>query len=97
LKDGKFDLTTKSDLDSIFKRISLYPSETLTVHFHGGLVGLEDAVSSANWLTAIYSAAGANPLFFIWESGWNEIVEQKLQEINGERIFQQLLMMTDQS
>jgi hypothetical protein len=96
LRDGKFDLTTKSDLDSMFQHISLDPNKTLVVHFHGGLVGLQSGISSANWLNTLYSAANATPLFFIWESGWDEIIAQKMQEISGERIFQQLMMHVTQ-
>jgi hypothetical protein len=96
LKDGKFDRTSKEDLDAIFRQIEFSSKNTLVVHFHGGLVGLGNGVSSANWLNTIYSDGNTTPLFFIWESGWDEIIAQRMQQITAEKIFQQLQMRVTQ-
>jgi hypothetical protein len=88
LKDGAFDLTTKSDLDAILR--DLKEDQPFVIHFHGGLVDLQAGLSGASFLKDKYIQAEARPLFFIWESGWKEIVEQNLPQIFGETIFTQV-------
>jgi hypothetical protein len=83
-------------LDAIFQQIEVSSKSTLVVHFHGGLVGLESGISGANWLKTVYSDSNTTPLFFIWESGWDEIIAQQVQQITAEKIFQQLLMRVTQ-
>jgi hypothetical protein len=96
LKYGRFDLTSKSDLDGIFSAVSQALGKPLVVHFHGGLVDLQQGINGANWLETVYSAAGATPMFFIWVSGSTEIIEQNIQQIFQETIFKQILLRVTQ-
>lgn len=93
LRDGKFDQqhgTSPDTLDTIFKEIRDSASNRIVVHFHGGLVDRQAGTAGANFLNPIYRQAGAYPIFFIWESGWKEILEQKLPAIFNEGIFQKI-------
>jgi hypothetical protein len=38
-----------------------------------------------------YKGAGAYPVFFVWESGLLDVIEQQLDKIAGEKIFQRLV------
>lgn len=96
LKDGRFDLTSRSDLDNILADVGQQPSRPLVVHFHGGLVGLQNGLSGAAFFKNKYEGAGGRPVFFVWESGWNEVLEQNLPQIFKEAIFQQLLLRVTQ-
>ena len=91
LRDGKFDNEqggSQEALDSIFAGLRQSKPSKIVVHFHGGLVDYASASKSAEELDPIYRATGASPIFFIWESGWKEIISQKLSAIAQEDIFQ---------
>jgi hypothetical protein len=96
LKDGKFDLTSRPDLDNILTDVGEQKSKPLVVHFHGGLVGLQSGLSGAAFLKSKYEDAGGRPVFFVWESGWTEVLEQNLPKIFNEAIFRQLLLRITQ-
>jgi len=95
LKDGEFDIpsTSKSDLDHLFNILPTAPGhDKLVVHFHGGLVDKQSAMNNAMSLLDRYQNLNAYQLFFIWESSISDVLQNKLNEISKELIFQQLLL-----
>jgi hypothetical protein len=97
LKNGAFDGTTRADLDRLFEQFTASAQNThLVVHFHGGLVGKQDGAALAGRLADEYIKANAYPVFFVWESGWNEVVGHNVAEIFREDIFQRLLKRVTQ-
>ncbi|HTD15675.1 MAG TPA: alpha/beta hydrolase [Chthoniobacterales bacterium] len=93
LKDGRFDTdsgTDANDLKEIFAAID-HDGKPVVLHFHGGLVDKNAGVVGANALTPIYEDAGSYPIFFVWESGWQEVIQQNLPAIFEEPIFQKII------
>jgi hypothetical protein len=91
LRAGQLDRENGTDaasLGKIFADLAARRPERLVIHFHGGLVPRERALSSAARLTPEYQEAGAESLFVIWETGVEEIISQKLPGIFREDIFQ---------
>src|SRR5206468_1062105 len=68
----------------------------IVLHFHGGLVNKKAGVAGANMLTPLYQNAGAYPVFFVWESGWQDVIENNLPSIFKEPIFQKILTRVTQ-
>ncbi|MFT6328872.1 MAG: hypothetical protein ACJAYN_000799 [Bermanella sp.] len=78
----------KGKIDSIVKgAFSSGNDGPLIIHFHGGLNNFETAKGIAQRLSPVYEEAGGNPMFFAWESGLFETVENNLIEISKEKIF----------
>ncbi len=89
LKNGVFDSTSRDDLEHLFTSFSNGPnSDTLVVHFHGGLVGEKAGMAVAERLLPVYRSAGSYPVFFVWESGLLDVISHNLGEISREKIFQ---------
>jgi hypothetical protein len=98
LKDGKFDTdngTDAGDLNKLFDAIQQHDGPVV-LHFHGGLINKADGLSAANVLKPIYQGAGAYPVFFVWESGWQDVIENNLPTIFKEPIFQKILARVTQ-
>ncbi|MCB1035091.1 MAG: alpha/beta hydrolase, partial [Acidobacteria bacterium] len=66
-------------------------TQKVVLHFHGGLVKKAKALAKAEELTPVYQAAGAHPVFFVWESGLLETLSHNLHEISKEKIFKILV------
>jgi hypothetical protein len=96
LNRGMFDNTTHADVDAMFKRACAQNAEHIVVHFHGGLIDKTAGLTAAERLIPIYQAAGAYPIFFIWESGWREVIERNVPAIFRESIFQGILARVSQ-
>jgi hypothetical protein len=88
-KDGRLGDTSRADLDAMLAVLAGQPK--IVLHFHGGLVKKSAGMKTAERLTPAYQAAGAHPVFFVWESGLLETVRHNLGEINKEKIFQKLV------
>jgi len=65
----------------------------IVLHFHGGLVSQKGARETARErLYPLYAQRSqAYPIFFVWESGFIEVVRNNLQEIVRESLFQQFV------
>lgn len=63
----------------------------VVLHFHGGLVSESAALGIADRLALRYSAAGAYPVFSVWESGLVESVRNNLKDILQDKVFHELL------
>jgi hypothetical protein len=84
--------TSPADLAELFTRLSADPHRMRpVVHFHGGLVGEKAGFAIAERLFPTYRNAGGYPIFYVWESGWNEVLFRNLKSIFGEAIFKRLL------
>jgi hypothetical protein len=90
LSAGKFDGTSRDELHELFKAATAQRTKQVVVHFHGGLIDKQSGLAAARKLKPIYEEAGAFPIFFIWESGWKEIVDHNIRAIFGEKIFQRI-------
>ncbi len=87
LRNGRFDDTDRNQLDALFERAAKATSESVVIHFHGGLVSKSHGLDIAHRLGATYTAAGAYPAFVIWESGLREVIRNSLPEILQESVF----------
>ena len=103
LKDGAFDGTSKDDLDNLFKTLAADAHrDNIVLHFHGGLVDAVRATQTAENLTQRYQGINTYQVFFIWETGITDVIQQEggvlgfietqLGQVGKEEIFQQLLM-----
>jgi len=98
LKDGKFDTdngTDANDLKHIFNTIGHNDAPVL-LHFHGGLTNKQAGVNGANQLRPVYDGAGVYPIFFVWESGWEDVLNNNLPTIFKEPVFQKILARVTQ-
>jgi hypothetical protein len=84
-KDGQLAGTNKQDVKNLVA--SLKNSDKIVLHFHGGLVSESRGMAIAETLAPKYLAAGAHPVFFVWESGLIETLHHNLHEISREKIF----------
>lgn len=89
LVDGRLKDTSPMDLAGLFAKAQT--SNHLVVHFHGGLVGHDAAVSSGLDLMETYQDAGAHPVFFIWNSDLPSVIKGSWDEIPKEKAFQRLV------
>ncbi len=57
LSQGKFDGTSKADLDHLFSTLAepANQGKPLVIHFHGGLVSENDGMNSARALAPAYA------------------------------------------
>jgi hypothetical protein len=89
---GAEGVSTLADLQRILLAASAANTPAgLAIHFHGGLVKKTSAREIAARLAPAYAAAGAYPLFYIWESGLIETLRNNLGEIGKDAVFQELV------
>lgn len=89
---GAEGVSTLADLQRILLAASAADKPAgLAIHFHGGLVKKSSAREIATRLAPAYSAAGAYPLFYVWESGLIETLRNNLGEIGKDAVFQELV------
>ena len=92
LRNGRFDSTTRTQLDALFDAFRKDGTGNLAVHFHGGLVKEAGAMSMADRLLPVYRQDGvAYPVFFVWETGLLETLRNNVGDILQEGFFQKLL------
>src|SRR2546423_10989791 len=84
-KDGILEDMTDDDVRALIADLKNAPK--MVVHLHGGLISEAAALEKAERLTPAYQAAGARPVFMVWESGFLETISNNLHEINKEKIF----------
>jgi hypothetical protein len=103
LKDGAFDGTSNDDLNNLFMTLAADAHrDNIVLHFHGGLVDTVRATQTAENLTQRYQGINTYQVFFIWETGITDVIQQEggvlgfietqLGQVGKEEIFQQLLM-----
>ena len=92
---GKFGDGTDSKAADVARILDLAvkekPSKGLLLHFHGGLVKKQSGLDVAAKLTDVYEAAGAYPVFFVWESGLFESLLNNKDDLARDPAFQELV------
>ena len=83
--------STPAQLDALIAHLEQAATPRVVLHFHGGLVGEAAGIQVAEKLHAPYVAAGAHPVFFVWETGPFETIKNNLGSIHGTTLFQSLL------
>lgn len=92
LRNGRFDSSTREQLESAFASFDADATNNLVVHFHGGLVREDRAMELADRLLPIYRQTDvAYPLFVVWESGLLETIRNNGPDIVKEGFFEKLL------
>lgn len=97
LRNGKFspdpadNTTSRQDLEGLFAHLAHQPRQTLVLHFHGGLTDFHSGLEVMHRLRPQYEATGAYPIFFLWQTGILDALEQALPGVFGEGIFKRLL------
>lgn len=92
--DGRFGGGTTSQVADVRRILgqasAAAPARGLLIHFHGGLVSEASGRGIADRLVPRYAAAGTYPLFFVWESGLVESLQNNLDDIRRDPAFQEL-------
>jgi len=95
-KDGTFRAsgeyqTLPHEVDAIFEHLRQNQIGHLVMYFHGGLTKEAHGVGVANQLMPLFQERlGAHPVFFVWESGWQEIIKHNLSSITAQPLFKEL-------
>jgi len=93
VEDGRIGDTTREDIRAFFDAFPSDPNrDRLVVHFHGGLVNQRNGRAIADRMASEYRAAGAVPLFFVWESGPVETVANVVARAAADPSFRALLV-----
>jgi hypothetical protein len=87
LKGGRFEKTSKADLQAAFTKFIATGSNHICVFFHGGLVSRDSGIQTARDLVQGYTAAGAYPFFFIWNSDLFTVIQELLHPRQHDRGF----------
>lgn len=87
--DGVLDTTTPAEIDEIVRRG--VEQGRIVIHLHGGLVREPRARDTAAHLDGEYLEAGSYPVFFVYETGFLEVLRNNLHEINKEKLFRRLV------
>jgi hypothetical protein len=83
--------TRPEDVDDIFDYIRSNEVSHLVLHFHGGLISEDAGRLAAERLRLLYEdRVGAHPVFFVWESSWQEIIRGRLEGIAQLKLFSAL-------
>lgn len=83
--------TSSADIDNILAVIKQAPTPKVIMHFHGGLVSEEAGELTARRMVPLYKSVGAQPVVFIWETGFLETIEHNLGDIYNTKLFKKIL------
>ena len=87
--DGELESPTAAGIDQMVR--DAVATGRIVLYFHGGLVPEAAGTATANRLTTVFTDIDAYPIFFVWKSGWLEIIRNNLFEIAKEDLFERLL------
>jgi hypothetical protein len=80
--------TRPEEVEAVFDRLRKDRVSHLVLYFHGGLVSESDGQLAARALGSIFQKDGQTyPVFFVWESGWLEMVRSGLDRIAQQELF----------
>ncbi len=88
-RDGILGDTGEADVRALAE--AAVAAGRIVIHVHGGLVPKDKALAKAAELQPVYQAAGAHPVFFVWEAGLLEILSHNLGAIAREALFETLV------
>jgi hypothetical protein len=88
VRDGRFDAPDgRARLRARFDALAASgDTRPLVIHFHGGLVSRQSGTNIANTLAPVYREAGGEPLFLVWQAGWDETIRNNATEILDEAL-----------
>ncbi len=92
-ESGKFGDNTSKPADVVRildQAVAENHTNGLLIHFHGGLVSEKTGREIADRLVPMYASADTYPLFFVWESGLVESIQNNLGDILEDKAFQEL-------
>ena len=81
--------TSPDDVRALIAEALAADEPSLVLHFHGGLVDQASGRKIAAHLAPVYEAAGRYPIFFVWEAGLIESIQNNLDDILKDKLFQQ--------
>gem|GEM_PF-1153385 len=88
---GQFS-STPASIDALFSGMTQAGCKQILIYFHGGLVDEQSALETARSLSAPFSQSGAQPVFFIWETGPWETIRQNVPKILSSKLVKELLL-----
>src|SRR6266851_6357068 len=88
-KHGILHGTTTEQIDNLFRVLKSKPK--IVLYFHGGLVPREAGMAIADKLLPGFLEVDNHPVFFVYETGFLEIVTRNLTHIAAEDVFKTLL------
>lgn len=84
--------TSKEQVDKLVDGIVNSGKSSVSLHFHGGLVGRKDGLVSARGFAAYMEKTDSYPVCFIWETDMLTILKEKLLIINESPFFKKMLL-----
>ncbi|MEP6539025.1 MAG: hypothetical protein ABJF23_27055 [Bryobacteraceae bacterium] len=93
LRDGQFEAPDgAASLDALFLEAKQSAQkDKLLIHFHGGLVDMASGAHQAEVLKPAFLAAGAFPIFVLWQSGFHDVVENKIPTVLQEPLVNHIV------
>lgn len=92
LSNGKFESPSfYQSLETIVHETLKKQDAPLVVHFHGGLVNLKHGQIMKDQLHPVYQSAGADTLFFLWQSGILDTIKNRLKDVFENSFFNKLI------
>lgn len=79
-----------SELNDFFSQLEY---NSVTLHFHGGLVPEKNGMDTADMMAPIYRDAQTQPLSLIWETGLIETLQQNITKVHKTKLFKKLLKL----
>jgi hypothetical protein len=84
---SEFD-TTPEDIDQMFEHFEQEGTKKIVIYFHGGLVGLNAGMETAEKITRwIDKTTDAKPVTFVWETGPFRTIWDNINEISKTKLF----------
>ena len=95
-KNGTFSqngavTSSPQEVDDFIQSLLTTNPQRLAVHFHGGLVGEQSGIDTANRMKQQFEMAGAIPLTVVWETDLVTTIRDNLTSINNTTLFQKIL------
>ncbi|CAL1516749.1 hypothetical protein [Chitinophaga sp. MM2321] len=85
--------STYEHIDDIFKYLEAQDQKKLVLYFHGGLVGEDSGMDTAQRITKyVKDNTTSHPVCFVWETGLLETVRQNFDVIGDSPFFKKLLI-----
>jgi len=94
--DGTFEpkgdfFSNAEDVEALLALLLASNKDSLTIHYHGGLVNEATGVEVAEMMKPVYEAANNHALSFVWETGLVETFRDNLLKINDTLLFKKLI------
>jgi hypothetical protein len=86
------DYSSAKQIDNIVDAIANSGKSSVSMHFHGGLVGRESGLEGARSFAAYMQNTNSYPVSFIWETDIVTILKERLLTINESPFFKKMLL-----